>query len=311
MDKTIHYIIKSARPRQIIKNISLFVAIVFNGWLFLPDKFLTVLAGSALFTMLSSAIYIFNDVVDLKKDRLHPFKRKRPIAAGLLNPKVALITSLSLILACFTFSWLLSKYFLVLCLAYLLLQIAYSLALKNFPIIDVLSIASGFIIRVYAGAAVINAHINAWLLLCIVSFSLFLAIGKRRSELTLLSKKKAGKHRETLSFYPEKLLDSYVSMFANTTWLTYAFFTFMYPSKSINSGKIIDIITLLPKTFTIQKLLMLTVPIVIFGVMRYLWIIYQKKEGESPEKVLLTDKQMLITVSVWILLVISIIYGVS
>lgn len=311
MGKTLFNIIKTTRPRQFIKNVVLFTAIVFNGWFFLPDKFLPVLMASFVFIILSSSVYIFNDIVDINKDRLHPLKRKRPIASGALPIPIAVLALTFLLTISLIMSLAMSQIFFIICLAYLFLHIAYSLLLKQLPIIDVMTIASGFILRVYAGAAVINAHINVWLLLCIISFSLFLAIGKRRSELTLLAQAQAGKHRQVLFSYPEKLLDTYVSMFANTTWLTYAFFTFLQPGKTINSPKIIDLISYLPKTFTVQKLLMLTVPMVIFAVMRYLWIIYQKGEGGSPEKVLLTDKQLLGAVLLWAITVMMIIYGVG
>lgn len=309
MGKIFFYIVKTSRPRQIIKNVALFIAIVFNGWLFIPEKFFLTVQAFLIFSLLSSAVYIFNDLIDAQRDSLHPLKKKRPIAAGLLPKPIAGLASAVLFLLALSLAFGLSSYFFLICLAYFLLHSSYSLVLKHLPIIDVLAIASGFILRVYAGAAVVNAHINVWLLLCIVSFSLFLAIGKRRSEMTLLSKNRAGKHRQVLFSYPEKLLDNYVSMFANTTWLTYALFTFMQPTKIITSNKILGIITYLPKTFTLQKWLMLTIPIVIFGVMRYLWIIYQKGEGDSPEKVLLTDKQLLAAVIIWILMVVGIIYG--
>lgn len=311
MGKVLFYIFQSTRPRQIIKNIALFVALVFNGWLFIPPLFTAVFRAAIAFSLLTSTVYIFNDVMDRKNDRLHPLKKMRPIAAGLLPPAIALASSIVLLVLSFFLAISLSDFFFLICLSYLLLHVAYTLFLKQLPIIDVLAIASGFILRVYAGAAVINAHINVWLLLCVVSFSLFLAIGKRRSELTLLSYSKAGKHRQVLFSYPEKLLDNYVSMFANTTWLTYALFSFMYPVKSLYSPRLIRIITYLPRTFTVEKLLMLTVPLVIFGVMRYLWIIYQKGEGDSPEKVLLKDKQLLGSVLIWIFSVVFIIYGIA
>jgi 4-hydroxybenzoate polyprenyltransferase len=309
MGQVLWELFKTARPRQVIKNLALFVAIVFNGWLFLPDKFLTVAKATIIFSLLASSVYLFNDLMDAPRDRLHPLKKNRPIAAGRIPPNVALATSIGLLLFSLILALKLSQFFFFACLTYSLLQFVYTVWLKHLPIIDVLAIASGFVLRVYAGALVIEAHINAWLLLCIVSFSLFLAIGKRRSELTLLTQSQAGQHRQVLFSYPEKLLDNYVSMFANTTWLTYALFTFMYPVRNIHSPMLIDLITDLPQTFTLQKWLMITIPVVIFGVMRYLWIIYQKEEGDSPEKVLLKDKQLLVCVLLWGLMVVGIIYG--
>jgi len=170
-----------------------------------------------------------------------------------------------------------------------------------------LAIASGFILRVYAGAVVINTHINIWLLLCVVSFSLFLAVGKRRSELTLLEGQLAFKHRRALFSYPEKLLDLYISMFANTTWLTYALFAFLQPPIR-TTERIVLFWADLPLAFRNQKWLMITIPVVIYGVMRYLQLIYEKNEGESPAKILVSDKPLLGAVVLWGLMVMVVIY---
>lgn len=168
-----------------------------------------------------------------------------------------------------------------------------------------------FILRVYAGAVVIDTHINIWLLLCVISFSLFLAVGKRRSELTLLSNRAGSvQTRKALFSYPEKLLDLYISMFANTTWLTYAWFAFIYPITE-PSERLMGFWATIPRAFRSQKWLMATVPVVIYGVMRYLQLIYQKNEGESPTSVLVTDKPLLISVVLWGLMVIMVIYGLG
>jgi 4-hydroxybenzoate polyprenyltransferase len=204
--------------------------------------------------------------------------------------------------------WSLSFFLFLAMLGYLTLQIVYTGWLKHRPIIDVMMIALGFIIRVYAGAMIIGAHINVWLLLCIISFSLFLAIGKRRSELTLLQGQTAS--RKVLGRYPEKLLDIYTSMFANTTWLTYALFTFMFPAFTFK-GKALTLLADLPRTFRSEKWLMATIPVVIYGVMRYLHLIYERNEGESPERVLTSDKPMLVTVGIWGLMVVGILYGLG
>jgi 4-hydroxybenzoate polyprenyltransferase len=202
-----------------------------------------------------------------------------------------------------------SFFFFIIVLLYMVLNLAYSSFLKKKTILDILAIASGFILRVYGGAIVINTHINAWLLLCVVSFSLFLAIGKRRSEKTLLMSM-GSKHREVLSHYPENLLTVYTSMFANTTWLTYALFTFQYPS-FIRHGSVLTLMSELPKAFVNQKLLMLTIPLVIYGVMRYLQLIYDEDKGGSPEEVLLTDKPLFGTVIAWGILTVVILYGIG
>lgn len=308
MVKYSYLLFKEARPRQWLKNLSLFTGLVFSGWLFIPEKFWTVVEAWVIFSILTSSIYIFNDIVDLESDRKHPFKKNRPLASEELPVPLALFVSISGLLISLYLGWSLSFFLFLTLVAYLILQIVYTCWLKNTPIMDVMVIAFGFIIRVYSGAFIIGAHINVWLLLCIISFALFLAIGKRRSELTLIQGKI--ETRKVLGRYPEKLLDLYTAMFANTTWLTYALFTFMFPVFSFK-GKALTLLSYLPRTFRSEKWLMVTIPIVIYGVMRYLQLIYEKNQGESPEKILTTDKPMLITVSLWMLMVVGILYGLG
>ncbi|MEK7513874.1 MAG: UbiA prenyltransferase family protein [Patescibacteria group bacterium] len=303
-----YLLLKEARPRQSLKNISLFVGLVFSGWLFIPEKFWTVVAAWVIFSIMTSSVYIFNDIVDVEADRKHPFKKFRPIAAGNLPIPLALFVSLSGVLISLVLGGMLSYFLFFTMILYLLLQVIYTNYLKTQPIIDVMAIALGFILRVYGGAFIIGAHINVWLLLCIISFALFLAIGKRRSELTLLQGKM--ETRKVLGRYPEKLLDLYTVMFANTTWLTYALFTFMFPTFEFK-GRLLTWLSYLPNTFRSEKWLMVTIPIVIYGVMRYLQLIYEKNEGESPEKILTSDKPMMVTVSLWGLLVVGILYGLN
>jgi 4-hydroxybenzoate polyprenyltransferase len=308
MAKQFYLLLKAARPRQSLKNLSLLTGLVFSGWLFIPEKFITALAAVIIFSLLSGTIYIFNDLIDLEADRRHPFKKKRPLASGQLSIPLAVFFSLFGFVVSLFLGWSLSFFLFLGMLVYLILHLIYSVWLKHIPIIDVMTIALGFIIRVYAGAAVIGAHINVWLLLCVISFSLFLAIGKRRSELTLLQGQNSS--RQVLGRYPEKLLDIYTSMFANTTWLTYALFTFMFPA-FIFTGKALTLLSILPSTFHSEKWLMVTIPFVIYGVMRYLHLIYETNQGESPEKILTGDKPMMITISAWALLVIFILYGLG
>ena len=308
MVKYLYELFKEARPRQVLKNLSLYTGLVFSGWLFQFDKLVTVTLAMIYFSILTSRVYILNDIVDLKSDKKHPYKKNRPIASGRLPVEVALFVCLGGFFISFALGWGLSFFLFLTMLAYFVLQVIYTNFLKHEPIIDVMIISLGFILRVYAGALVIGAHINVWLLLCIISFALFLAIGKRRSELTLLQGKIGS--RKVLGRYPEKLLDIYTSMFANTTWLTYTLFTFMFPAFSF-SGKALTLLNDLPKTFRSEKWLMLTIPLVIYGVMRYLHLIYEKNEGESPAKILTSDKPMLITVGVWGLLVVGILYGLN
>ncbi len=288
----------------------MFTGLVFTGWLFIPEKFWTVVFATGIFCLITSSVYIFNDVIDAPKDRLHPLKRNRPIAAGTLPIPVALFAAILLVTIGLWLSLNINFFFFILSLGYIALHFTYSLVLKHIVILDVMAIASGFILRVYAGAVAINAHINVWLLLCVISFALFLAIGKRRSERTLLQAKDRENHRQVLSHYPENLLSIYTTMFAQATWVTYALFTFQQPT-FITQGTLLSLMSVLPRAFVNQKLLMLTVPIVIYGVMRYLQLIYDQEKGESPEEVILTDTPLLAAVILWGILLVFIIYGIG
>ena len=181
----------------------------------------------------------------------------------------------------------------------------YSLVLKHQPILDVLAIAAGFLLRIYAGAVVVNLHMSVWFLLTVISASLFLAVGKRQSERTLMEGQTHT--RKSLLHYSQRLLDIYTGMFANTTWLTYALYAFQRDD-FVPEGKVLKLYSILPRTFTTQKWMMITVPFVIYGVMRYLQLVYEKNEGESPDRVLLRDKPLLIIVTTWALLVMILIY---
>lgn len=310
MAKLFTNLLITSRPAQWIKNLALFTGLLFTGWIFNPEKFIRVVLAVIIFSLLTSSVYIFNDILDASADRLHPLKKKRPIASGRLPIETALFVSLSGFIISLFLANNLSFFFFIICLSYLALHVFYTIYLKTIPILDVLAIASGFILRVWAGAVVSETHINIWLLLCVISFSLFLAVGKRRSELTLLHGSLAGEHRKVLFSYPEKLLDLYISMFANTTWLTYALFSFLQPT-IIPREKILTFMADLPLAFRTTKWLMLTTPLVIYGVMRYLQLIYEKNEGESPTEVLITDKPLLFAVSLWFITVLVIIYGLG
>lgn len=251
-----------------------------------------------VFCAISSAIYYINDLTDIDKDKLHPFKRNRPIAAGKISKNMATLVAAVLVAIAFLIAAKISWAFVGIVLVYFLLHIFYSFYLKNVMLIDILTIASGFILRVLAGEVATGYHINVWLLLTVISASLFLAVGKRRSELTLLSGWSDGvpaKTRATLSHYSEKMLDVYISMFANSTWITYALYSFLAPTAILNKkiGYFFDDNTL--SLIQDRKWLTLTIPFVIYGVMRYLQLIYEKNEGESPEKVLLSDVPLIIT----------------
>lgn len=300
----------TARPRQWLKNLALFGPLVFEGEFFNPAKFWTVVFGFVIFSAITSAIYIINDVIDVEKDKAHPFKSKRPIAAGRVDAKFAIVFAIATLAGAFFVSSQFSGFFTIAAIAYATLQIIYSLYLRSMILIDVMAIASGFLLRVFAGGVLIDAHVTVWFILTVASLALFLAVGKRRSERTLLLG--AGRElgtRTILHHYPESLLDSLTVMFATTCWFSYTMFTFLQPPVGAGTQVLILFGDYLPRTFMATKWLMITVPFVIYGVMRYLYVIHEKKEGESPERVLLSDKPLLVSVLIWIFLVFVIIYG--
>lgn len=307
-----YQLLKTARPRQWLKNSAVFASLIFSGLLFEPGYFFRVISSFILYSGLSSAVYIINDIIDAPQDRKHPYKRKRPIASGALPIPIAAYVAIVLIFSVLLLGWNLSQALFLIFLLYLGLNFLYSNFLKRIPILDVMSIALGFILRVYAGAVVVNLHMNVWFLLTVTSLALFLAVGKRQSERTLLSATPGGLqgHRITLSSYTQRLLDIYTSMFATTTWLTYALYAFQFQFEKLD-GPVPSFFARVPRTFIAQKWLMLTVPLVIYGVMRYLQLVYEKNEGESPERVLLADKPILAAVLIWGILVMMIIYGIG
>lgn len=305
MVKLFAEIVKVARPIHWVKNFALFAAIVFSGNLFSDILFTRVVYAFIAFCFASSASYIFNDILDAPADRLHPIKKNRPIASGKLPVSTAVITMVVLALLSLYIAVNLNTLFFLSVLTYLILQASYSLGLKNIAIVDIMIIAAGFIIRIYAGAFVIDAHLSVWFLLCVISVALFLASGKRRAELGIISKTK-GTTRKSLTHYSKNLLDSYVTIFANAAWMSWALFTFFESPRA--TIPVWLFLAELSRTTTINKFLMLTIPVVIFGIMRYVSLIFENR-SESPEKLLLTDKALIASVILWVGMVIWILYG--
>lgn len=313
-DTLLYLILKTARPRQWLKNVAIYATLIFSGFFFYdpndgPAYFWVVTYAFAVFCILTSSVYFVNDLLDYEADKSHPFKRKRPIASDKLSKVSAKIIAFLGIACALLLSIPLSPFFKLLVVAYIALQLLYSLHLKHVPVLDVGAIATGFLIRVYAGAVVVNLHMSVWFLLTVISASLFLAVGKRQSERTLLEGKeqKMGTTRVTLKRYSQRLLDQYTGMFANATWLTYALFAFQNevdrPTPRFES-----LYTFLPRTLHSQKLLMLSLPFVIIGVMRYLQLVYESNQGESPEKILIQDRPLLITVFLFGIVVMVVLY---
>ncbi len=300
-------LLKEVRPRQWVKNFSLFAALIFSGLLFHEGSFGLVFLAFLIFIILSSSTYLFNDLIDVKADQKHPYKKNRPIASGELPVPIAIFVLISGIIIGLTWAYGLNYYFFICGLVYLMVQVAYTQYLKKVPIIDVIVIAFGYLIRVYAGALIISAHMDVWFLMTVIAASLFLAVGKRRGEMTLLMGYKTTETRATLKRYTEQLLDIYTAMFATATWITYALFTFNQP-KIVPDGKALQLISILPRTLVSEKWMMITIPFVVYGIMRYLQIIYESNEGESPERIILSDKPLIITAVSWSVMVIGILY---
>lgn len=297
--------IRVARPVHWVKNLAVFAALLFTGNLFDPKLFWPVFWAFITFNLATSATYIFNDIIDAKLDRLHPIKKNRPIASGKIPVPIAAIEAVVLAAASILLAGSLPGLFLLMVVTYLLIQFFYSLGLKNLIIIDILAIASGFIIRVYAGAFVIDAHLSVWFLLCVISVALFLASGKRRAELNLV-KETLNVTRQSLTKYRKDLLNSYVTMFGNAAWMSWALFSFFESPRA--TLPVWLFLAELSKTTTINKLLMATIPVVIFGIMRYEALIFEGR-SEAPEKVLLTDVSLISSVVLWVGMVILIFYG--
>jgi len=307
ISQTAVFVVRSIRPRQWLKNLSLYAPLVFWGELFRPDGFLKTTKAAFLFCVISSAVYLINDVVDAERDRQHPFKKHRPIAANKLSARLALFSAAALLTFGLVGAYFLESYFFFPVLAYFLLQVFYSVWLRDVIILDALAIALGFILRVFAGAWVLPVPLSSWLVLSTIGLALLLAFGKRRSERTILAAEGvSARTRKTLEHYPDTLLDAMISMSAAYAILSYSLFAFQtspLPTTPLFGA-------LLPATIAQPKLMMLTIPLVIYAVARYLYVIYEKEEGESPGRVLLSDRPLLASVLIWGLAVVAIIYWI-
>jgi 4-hydroxybenzoate polyprenyltransferase len=283
-------LIKTMRPRQWTKNAFIFAALVFDGQLFNVNSSLRTLAGFALFCLVSSTVYIFNDIADVDADRQHPEKKKRPIPSGELPVNVAFSTGVVLILTTLVLGYLLEPAFALVIGLYFLIFMAYTKWLKHVPILDVLVIASGFVLRVVAGVTLINVErFSPWLYVVMTLLSLFLGFGKRRAELSLLAQD-AGSHRKVLEGYTIPLLDQYIMIVSGTFIVAYSLYTFSAPNVPENHS------------------MMLTIPFVAYTIFRYLYLIHIEERGGAPEDVLLTDRPFQIALALWALTVLVVFY---
>lgn len=304
-------ILKTARPRQWLKNLALFATILMTGHLFEMTAITSAVLGFIAYCLLSSSNYVFNDVMDAAHDRKHPFKKFRPVASGRLSKPVAIAISVIFVIAGLYISYSLNRLFFILAIVFILLEYSYTIYLKHITVIDILTITAAYFIRVYAGEAATGYHISVWIALATLSLALFLAIGKRRAELTLVEGYKGALPSETrssLSHYSEKLLDTYTAMFANSTFITYAFYTFL--ERPVNTGFFFKGYSAFATDIPDRKWMMITIPFVLYGIMRYMQLIYEGK-GESPEQILTSDIPLVTTIILWGLSVLTIIYGIG
>lgn len=280
---TIIEIFKSLRPQQWIKNLFIFAPLIFSRN-FLNGPFLVkTVTAFAAFCLISSAHYIFNDLRDIDEDRRHPVKSKRPLASGRLKKGPAVTALIIIGAAGLVLAASIGRPFLIIAIGYLVLQTAYSMWLKHVVILDVFVIAAGFLIRVVAGGLAIRVEISSWLLICTILLSLFLAMGKRRYELVLLDKD-AANHRPILREYNTYLLDQMISVVTASTLLAYCLYT-------ISAETVAKFGT---------RNLIFTVPFVLYGIFRYLYLIHQKAEGGTPEALIIRDKPLLADIFLWI-----------
>ena len=283
-------LLTSLRPRQWFKNLFLFAGLVFGHHLFSPAVWVSI-AAFLIFCGLSGAMYLLNDVADREKDRLHPEKRFRPIAAGQLAPGHAVVAAVILIVGGLAAAVRLSVPFGLVAAGYVALLTAYSMWLKHLVIIDVLVVALGFVLRAVAGAVVIHAEISGWLLICTVLLALFLALGKRRHEVITLEAG-APRHRPILAEYSAGLLDQMIAVVTASTVTAYALYT-MSPETIAKFDT-----TLLP----------LTLPFVLYGIFRYLYLLYSRHLGGNPSEIVLNDRALLMNTLAWLLVTIILIY---
>lgn len=277
-------LVRALRPHQWLKNAVVFAALIFAKRFTDLDAVTDSLLTFALFCAVSSAVYLINDLLDIQADREHPVKSLRPIAAGLVRVPVALTSAFVLAALALVGGWFLSPPVALVILIYLLMNLAYSTWLKRVVILDVMVLAAGFLLRAVAGGLALEVEISNWLILCATLLSLFLGFCKRRHELAILGER-AGEHRFILREYSFPFLDQLISVVTASTLVAYCFYT-LSPEVQAKLGT-----TRLP----------LTIPFVLYGIFRYLYLVYQKERGGSPARVFYTDRPLLIDVALWAL----------
>jgi len=278
------------RPKQWIKNGLIFAALVFDQQLFVRDPLLRTIAGFFLLCMGASAVYLINDLADLEQDRNHPIKRSRPLPAGLLSVGIARVAAGILFILAPGIGFALNTTFGVILLSYMVLNIFYSFWLKHIPIIDVMVLATGFVLRVALGVALITVQrFSPWLYMCTTLLALFIGFGKRRAEMVLLADN-ANSHRRVLDGYTIPLLDQILVIVSGMTIIAYSLYTFSAENLPDNNS------------------MMLTIPFVLYGIFRYLYLVNVENAGGAPEELVLTDKPLMATFVFWGISSVTILY---
>ena len=284
-------LIRLARPGQWIKNSVVLAALVFAGAIRDTAKAELAFAAAGIFCLLSSAIYTYNDLIDRHKDQAHPLKKDRPLASGAVSPTVAIVMVIVLLAVGLIAARLLNPDFLFVAVIFIAVNVFYTLFLKDIVILDAMTLALSFVVRAYAGAAAIQVPVSKWMLINTLLLALFLGFGKRRHELVLLDND-AHTHRKSLSNYSPYLLDQLIGVTTASVVVMYMLYTFSVEvSQKLGTEN-----------------LYMTIPFVVYGIFRYLYLIHRKSEGGSPTRVMFADKPLLATVSLWLVAVILILY---
>lgn len=286
MQKPLRGIIRLVRPKQWLKNLFVAAAPVYAGQLGEPGAIGTTIAAVALFCGLSAGVYIFNDFLDIERDRAHPVKRNRPFPSGEISPTLALPVGAVLLTGSLLGCAAISNGLLTIGAVYLAINALYSVWWKHVVVLDIMCVASGFVLRVLAGGFALGVPVRPWILICTLCLALLVSLGKRRSEVELLGENAAG-HRRILNDYPASFLDVLIVVVAGMTLITYCLFTF-------DSGH--------------SELLMLTIPVVLYGVFRYLYLLYVEKATEAPEALLLKDRPLLLASLLWAVMSVALFY---
>jgi len=284
-------LLRSLRPQQWTKNLFVFAGLLFSGRLLDRAAWPAAIVAFFVFCGLSGAVYLVNDVLDREADAQHPIKRQRPIASGALAPGAALTAALILAIVCVAGATAINTGLTLTAVAYMVLLATYSAALKHYVIIDVLTLSAGFVLRAVAGAVAIGVPISHWLLVCSTLLALFIGLSKRRHELTLLSDGAAG-HRPFLQEYSPYLLDQMISVVTAATLIAYSVYTISSETaERLGSDR-----------------LGLTIPFVLYGIFRYLYLVHRRDGGGSPSELLLTDRPLLVCVALWVTAVALVLY---